>query len=534
MNIPVSVSQLERSKRILATPIEKKVLLVRHKTSNTLNLNTSYSLALLSAVLEPLVDVKILDNNGKYKSYSDKDILDYIKSFKPDIIGFNVFMYNAYNSYKLIKLIKTSYPEIPLLVGGVHTHHCSHEIIEMPVIVVKGEAEITLPKLIKKLSETYFQNNKRFDKNVYTELSKVRGIVFRNDNGDVIDTGPADIVQNLDELPFISHRKYNLEDFIKTNADNIGSTNSIITQRGCPYTCIYCKSAYMTKVREASPAYAVRYIEYLYSKFGYHHMYFMDENFTLRKRRVLEFCQLFVKSGLHKKVTLECQTNVLCPLNEDILSAMAEANFLRIQFGIDRLTEEGVRKAKIRHDNKLLRTRLELLKSKNIKTFFCILLGMDFDDADSIRAEYEEVQKFKDLTQVISVGAVLPVPGTELFARHPEVERWYLRKDFNEGDVHYYDLALAGSKAVDLNLFNLPKHLLRQIVATQLRARKITILNIFGEKGLFIYYPEKTLILFSYYLSRIAPRLEIVIFKPIKILREYLVRIAYDLFYYAK
>lgn len=534
MNRVTTADQLKSPKSIPTIPMGRRVLLVRQRTSNTTSLNTSYSLALLSAVLEHLVDVKILDNNGKYKSYSDRDILDYIKSVKPDIIGFNVFMYNAYNSYRLIKLINNSYPNIPLLVGGVHTHHCSHEIIEMPVIVVKGEAEITLPKLIKKLSETYFQNNRRFDKNVYAELSKVRGIVFRNDNGDVIDTGTADIIQNLDELPFISHERYNLEDFIKTRADYIGSTNSIITQRGCPYTCIFCKSGYMTKVREASPAYAVRYIEYLYSKFGYHHVYFMDENFTLRKRRVLEFCQLFVKSGLHKKVTLECQTNVLCPLDEELLSAMQEANFLRIQFGIDRLTEEGARKAKIRQDNTLLRKRLELLKSKNMKTFFTILLGMDFDDADSIQAEYEEIQKFKDLTQVISVGAVLPVPGTELFARHPEVERWYLRKDFNEGDVHYYDLAMAGSKAVDLNLFNLPKHLLRHIVGTQLRARKITILNIFGKKGFLIYYPEKALILFSFYLSGIAPELEIVIFKPIKILREYLVRIAYDLFYYAK
>src|SRR3972149_419370 len=267
-------------------PLRRKILLIRQKVANTLNLNTSYSLALISAVLEPLLDVKILDNNGKYKTYSDADILASIKSFKPDIIGFNINMYNAFNSYRLIKLIKGYHPEIPLIVGGIHTNHCSHEIVELPVIVVKGEAEFTLPSIIKKLNETYFQNNKEFHDNVYEEISKVKGIMFKNNKGEIIDTGPSDTVQDLDALPFISYRKYNLEDFIKKYQDNIGSTNTLITQRGCPYTCIFCKSGFMANVRETSPSYAVRYIEYLYSMFGYHHIYFMDENFTLHRNKV--------------------------------------------------------------------------------------------------------------------------------------------------------------------------------------------------------------------------------------------------------
>jgi len=515
-------------------PLRRKILLIRQKVANTLNLNTSYSLALISAVLEPLLDVKILDNNGKYKTYSDADILASIKSFKPDIIGFNINMYNAFNSYRLIKLIKGYYPEIPLIVGGIHTNHCSHEIVELPVIVVKGEAEFTLPSIIKKLNETYFQNNKEFHDNVYEEISKVKGIMFKNNKGEIIDTGPSDTVQDLDALPFISYRKYNLEDFIKKYQDNIGSTNTLITQRGCPYTCIFCKSGFMANVRETSPSYAVRYIEYLYSMFGYHHIYFMDENFTLHRNKVLEFCQLFVKSGLHKKISLECQTNIVCPFDDEILSAMREANFPRIQFGIDRLTEFGIKKAKIRASNKVLIPKLEQLKSRKIKTMFTLLVGMDFDNKNSIQSEFEEMKKFKDLSQVISVGAVVPVPGTELYIRHPELERWYLRKDFNENDLYYYELALSGSKVIGLNLFNLPKAILRQIVTVQLFARKITILNIFGKRGLFIFYPEKILILFSYYLSMIAPKLEIVFFKPIKRLRNYLVGIAYNLFYYAK
>ena len=85
-------------------PLRRKILLIRQKVANTLNLNTSYSLALISAVLEPLLDVKILDNNGKYKTYSDADILASIKSFKPDIIGFNINML-SYHLYYLFYLV---------------------------------------------------------------------------------------------------------------------------------------------------------------------------------------------------------------------------------------------------------------------------------------------------------------------------------------------------------------------------------------------------------------------------------------------
>ncbi len=514
----------------------RKILLIRQKTANCSFLNTSYSLALLSAILEPMAEVKILDNNGKYKTYSDKEILIFIKSLKPDIIGFNVNMFNAFFTYQLIKLIKAYYPEIPLVVGGIHTNHCSKEIMEMPVIVVKGEGDLTFPNLIRKLNDTYFRNNKTFDKDVYAALTNVKGILFKDDRDAVVDTGPADVIHNLDELPFPSHNAYNMDDFIRKYRDNIGSTNVIISQRGCPYSCIYCKSDdFGGKIREASPGYLVSYIEHLYSKFSYKHIYFMDNNFTLNKNRVMEFCNLFIKSGLHRKVSLECQTNILCPFDEEVLSLMKEANFLRIQFGIDRLTQFGIEKAKIRPNNNALMPKLKLLEKRGMKTFMSILLGIDFDNKESIETEYKEIKKIKDHLQIISIGAVIPVPGTELYLRHPEVERWYLRSNFNDGNIHYYDSALTGnSKVIELNLFNLPKDVLYKIIMIQIYGLKINILNLFGKKALFLYHIDRTLILFSYYLSTISPKIELIIFKYIKFLRFGLVRFLYDTVYYAK
>lgn len=514
----------------------KRVLLIRQRTANCLYLDTSYALALISAVIEPIADVKILDNNGRYNTYSDREILAFIRSFSPDIIGFNINMFNAFYSYRLVDLIKRHYPEIPLIAGGIHTNHCWDEILELPMIVVKGEGELTFPNLIKKLGETYFQNGKNFDKDIYRELSNVKGIAFRDHRGEIVDTGPADIIHNLDDLPFVIYRKYNLRDFVRKERDNIGSTNIIITQRGCPYSCIFCKSDYFGgKIRETSPTYIVRYIEYLYSTFSFKHIYFADNNFTLNKNRVIEFCKLFIKSGLHKKVSLECQTNILCPLDEEMLSAMIDANFLRIQFGIDRLTESAARKAKIRASNNLLTSKLNLLKSKSMKTFFSILLGMDFDDKASIKAEYEEVKRYRDYAQIISVGVVIPVPGTKLYLRHPDVKRWYLKENFNKKGIHYYDFALTGnSKAIDINLLKLPRDMLRQIIEVQLFGLRNNILNLFGRKGLILFYIDKMLILFSYYLSMVSPKLELIMFGAIKILRVKLIRIAYDLVYYAR
>lgn len=514
--------------------LDRKVFLIRQKTSNCYNLNTSYALALLNTILGPLVSVKVLDNNGKYRTYSDKDILAMIENYKPDIIGFNINMFNAFNTYQLIRVVKSYYPDIPLITGGVHANHCYCEILETPAIVVRGEGDLTFPALIKKMDETYFRNNKRFDKDVYTEISKIKGILFRNSKGEIIDTGPADIIRNLDELPFITFRNYNLNDFVRKPQDNIGSTNVIITQRGCPYSCIYCKSNdFGGRIREASPGYIVRYIEYLHSNYSYKHIYFLDNNFTVNRKRTMEFCKEFIHSGLNKVVSLECQTNILCPFDEELLSLMIEANFLRVQFGIDRLTEFGIKKARIRPSNNSLMPKLKLLKSKEMKTFCSILLGMDFDNRDSMRAELEELGKIKNYVQIISIGAVIPVPGTELYLRHPEANRWYLKRNFTQGGIHYYDTALTGnSKVIELNLFNLSRTLIYQIIKIQLVGLKINVANLLGRKGLFLFYIDRILILLSYHLSTLFPKLELIIFKYIKAFRFSLMLIVYDLVYY--
>ncbi len=515
----------------------KKLLLIRQTVSNTKDMIcTSYALAILNSQMKSRYDVKILDNNGKYKTYSDGQIMNAIKEYMPDFIGFNINMYNAYFSYRLIRLINSNFQDIPLIAGGVHTNQCYEEISELPVIVVRGEAETTLAPLLSTLNESYFQNGRSYDEDVYNALSTVKGITFRKNDNMIVNTGMQDIEENLDKLPFASYDGYNLEDFLRKTSDQYGSVNSIITQRGCPFSCIYCKSDDMGgKIREASPEYIVNYIEYIYSNFGCKHIYIMDDNFTLTRERILKFCDLFIKSQLHKKVSLECQTNILCPLDNEMLTAMLDANFKRLQFGIDRFTDFGVKKAGIRPNNKSLIPKLELLKSKGMKTMFTVLLGMDFDTKDTIQSEYEKLKTIKDYAQVFGVSFTIPVPGTKLYNRHPEVERWYLDTDFNEVGVHYYDLVLSTHvKAYTNNLFKHPKAILHQVMKIQFYSIKNNCLNLFGNKGLIIYYADKCLILLSYYLSKISPKTELLLFKVIRSLRMILVKLAYRFVYYAK
>ena len=512
----------------------KKILLIRQKAANTLYLNASYALAMVSAILKPIADVKVLDNNGKYRQYSDDDILSIIGSYQPDIIGFNVTMYNAYFSYELINRIHHEYLHIPLIAGGVHSNQCAEEIAAHPVVVVRGEAERTLPKLISALSETFFKNGNRFNVDVYDAMSEIGGLLFKNHNGEIIDTGPGEIFQDLDQLPYAEFDQFNLKDFIRVHRDHIGSSNMIISQRGCPFTCIYCKSSdFGGKIRETSPEYLVKHIEHIYSKNPNKHIYFMDDNFTLHRDRVVRFCNLFIDSGLHRNISLECQTNILCPLDDEMLSLMIKANFTRLQFGIDRFTTFGVKTAKIRPSNESLIPKLDLLKKHGMKTMFTVLLGMDFDNAGSVKAEYERLKQIKDYAQVFGVSLVVPVPGTELYKRHPELKEWYLDPDFAEGGHHYYDFALATeTKAHEKNFFNMPEKTLREILDIQLYSLKFNTKSLFGKKGIFIYYPEKALILLSFYLSKVFPRLEYRLFSPVKELRMFLIRLVYDLVYY--
>jgi radical SAM superfamily enzyme YgiQ (UPF0313 family) len=131
-----------------------------------------------------------------------------------------------------------------IIFGGIHATSYPEDCLELADIVVTGEGEETLPELLGLLIKA--------DRPALPEFSQVEGIVYNRDN-EIICTPVRQPPTNLDLLPFPKHlpdamyvthrgkiRAIKDTAIYKRYARYRGTFLSVLSSRGCPFSCNYC------------------------------------------------------------------------------------------------------------------------------------------------------------------------------------------------------------------------------------------------------------------------------------------------------
>jgi len=101
---------------------------------------------------------------------------------------------------------------------------------------------------------------------------------------------------------------------------------TLVTSRGCPYNCFFCSSSQFagTRWRARDPKKIVDEVEAVTQRYNYQSVAFMDDNFTLNPRRVVDICQETARRGLD--VIWWCFSRVdTIVRNEKMVEEMAKA-----------------------------------------------------------------------------------------------------------------------------------------------------------------------------------------------------------------
>jgi len=106
------------------------------------------------------------------------------------------------------------------------------------------------------------------------------------------------------------------------------------TSRGCPFNCTFCSvgSIWGKKYTFMSAERIVDDIEYITKRYKVKGVYFREDNFTLNKKRVLQFCDLLLRREL--RIKWACETRV-DTLNEEMLKMMYRAGCRALYFGVE-------------------------------------------------------------------------------------------------------------------------------------------------------------------------------------------------------
>ncbi|HII61320.1 B12-binding domain-containing radical SAM protein [Pyrococcus horikoshii] len=352
-------------------------------------------LAYLASMVREEHDVKIIDGLAEDLTFSD--IAKIIKKFDPDIVGITATTSAMYDAYTVAKIAKNINENVFVVMGGPHvTFTPELTMRECPCIdaVVRGEGELTFKELVDALSKG-------------RELKGILGLSYK-ENGKVRNEPPRPLIQNVDEIPIPS---YDLLPMDKYKADGV-PFGVVMTSRGCPFNCVFCSSSlqFGKRWRGHSVERVIEELSILHYEYGIKEIEFLDDTFTLNKKRAIDISLRIKQEGLDISWTASSRVNTF---NEKVAKAMKEGGCHTVYFGI-----ESASPRILEFIGKGITPQQSIDAVKTAKKFGLHALGsFIIGFPDETREEVEATIKFAKKLDIdyAQFTIATPYPGTRLW-----------------------------------------------------------------------------------------------------------------------
>ncbi len=333
-----------------------------------------------------------------------RNFKEFIKQFKPDLVGITCQTALFYNALNLAMEIKGFFPEVPIVVGGAHPTYRPDDFFENPGIdiVVRGEGEETLKELI-----IYYDQGK-------SSLKDIKGISYRR-KGEVKHNLNRSLIKSLDILPIPAIDLLPLDEYRISPDNYLGNRVGLIsTSRGCPFGYIFCacKEAFNRTYRARDLKKVFDEIKYYLDNYQISQLFVMDDCFGLERERAIKFCDEIIKRGYNKKLLWWCQIRVDL-VDEELFKKMREAGCKIVSFGIEsgvqRILDFISKKVTLKQIEKAVR----LAKKADLESRGSFIIGLPTETRwDSIKTILFSLKL--PLSQA-KFGLATPYPGTKLW-----------------------------------------------------------------------------------------------------------------------
>ena len=286
-----------------------------------------------------------------------------------------------------------------VVMGGYHVTFQDREAIESGAVdfVVRGEGEYVLRDLVNALEHT-------------GDISHIKGISYKAD-GTFIRNPPAPFIHDLDAIPLPRRDLFPKEKYLSVY-DNRPMT-TMVTSRGCPFDCAFCSASRFggLKWRTRSLDSILGEMEHLIQQ-GYYSFLFVDDNFTLNPRRVLDFTEEILRRKWDIRWWCFSRVDTVVK-NPEMVRKMAEAGNRTMFLGLESASQESLDEwgKKITVDQQI--EAVKILKKNGISVYASFILGGLHDTKKSVQETIQYARKLNPDTCQFSV--LTPYPGTRLF-----------------------------------------------------------------------------------------------------------------------
>ncbi len=365
-----------------------------------------------SGILLPRLGLPIIGSILRSYGHQVKIFCEEIKSInwdevrKADLVGISSITSTALRAYEVASRVKAFGK--PVVMGGPHVTFLPEEALKYCDFVVRGEGEETFPELIEAIE------GKR-------PLEKVRGVSYKIKEK-AVNNPLRPLITNLDELP--------RPDLSLIEGNEKIKVAPIMASRGCPYNCSFCS---VTKM--FGRAYRVRSVENVLKELKeikQKAVFFYDDNFTQNRKRLYEFCQAIIESGVKKIWSAQTRIDIADDFN--LLKLLRKSGCSLFHIGFESINPETLKLYRKKLDPRGYLEAIKKIKKAGIDIHGMFVLGSDADTVQSIR----ETVKFAKKAHLFSAQFLIltPLPGTPFFAELEKREQIFT-KDWSLYDGHH-------------------------------------------------------------------------------------------------
>lgn len=326
-----------------------------------------------------------------------------VRAFAPDVCatgGLSPFLPKVREIFRAARIAK---PDIINIAGGgclSSDPEAGPEVMDIDVGVI-GEGEETIVDLCDAL-----ENGR--------DLARVTGIVYKTADGVIKRTVPRPAIMDLGAIAWPDYEGFGFGEIIDLQrpTDNYffhtkdrPRSVDMITSRSCPYRCTFCFHPTGKVYRERPLDDFFAELDHLVAKYRINMVAVIDELFSLKRSRLLEFCDRIKPYNLQWMVQLH--VNVA---DNYILDAMKDAGCTYISYGIESMSQDILYSMKKKSKKERISAVLESTYNKRIGIQGNLIFG---DTSETLETANESLDWWANNRRyMVNINRLQVYPGS--------------------------------------------------------------------------------------------------------------------------
>jgi anaerobic magnesium-protoporphyrin IX monomethyl ester cyclase len=342
---------------------------------------------------------RILDLS--YRPYDPELIRDVLREEQPQVLGVTATTPLMNQARDISYIAREIDPDITTIVGGAHASAMPAETLGESVfdLVACGECDFVMADLLEGVDPADI------------------GGLWRRADGDIVNTGPAGLIGDLDDLPLPAWEDYPVESTRMTSSliARHQPVTSMEFSRGCIYSCDFCasKNTMGRGYRKKTPERCADELQRI-QDLGFREAVLHDDIFTTDTRWAAAVCEAIIERGID--VAWTCSNGIrVDAVDERLFNLMKQAGCYRVYFGFETGNEDVLKEfgkgGQATLDKGI--EAVDMARDAGLEPNGFFMVGLMPDTEESMQDTIDYARKVR--LDAAKCGICVPYPGTPMF-----------------------------------------------------------------------------------------------------------------------